>query len=123
MEVTRFMAKFLCIGLMLGLVFAFPSIGNCSQQGTKTAEVSVLGHKAKVKVNRNGESISGVLHLYPPFGKKSTYHFQGTIKGDHVTAHHTDGHSFSGTINQNGKVDGVLTTKTGMKVPISVPVP
>lgn len=110
--------------LVMALSVLFPAIGNCLQPGMKTAEVTVLGHKAQLKINREGESINGVLFLYPPMGKKATYHFQGTIKGDKVTAYHTDGHSFSGTINaQTGKVEGVLTTKKGVKVPLSVPVP
>ena len=82
-------------------------------------ETRVMGQKVKGTVKRLGNDINGVLYVYPPFGKKWTFHYTGKIEGDKVEASHTDGHVFRGKIKPDKRVEGVLTTKDGYRFPVS----
>lgn len=86
-------------------------------------ETSVMGVQVKGMVQRKLNDIKGVLHIYQPLGKKLTYHFTGTVEGDQVRASHTDGHVFQGRITDDRKVEGLLTTKKGHRIPVKVPAP
>jgi len=86
-------------------------------------ETHVMGVKVKGMVQRKLNDIKGVLHIYQPMGKKLTYHFTGMVEGNKVQASHTDGHVFQGRITDERKVEGVLTTKTGHRIPLKVPAP
>lgn len=86
-------------------------------------ETHVMGVKVKGMVQRKLNDIKGVLHIYQPMGKKLTYHFTGIVDGNKVQASHTDGHVFQGRITDERKVEGVLTTKAGHRIPLKVPAP
>jgi hypothetical protein len=81
-------------------------------------EGSALGVRIKVTATAKGEQVSGVAHIVTP-GKKDTYHFSGTLEGNRLNVSHHSGHVFSGTLSPEGRVEGVLTTKTGQRIPIS----
>ena len=84
-------------------------------------ETRYMGHKVKGTVQRQGNDISGVLYVYPPFSKdKWTFHFTGKIDGDKVYASHTDGHVFHGKISPDRRVKGTITTKDGYRLPVNV---
>ncbi|NLI82136.1 MAG: hypothetical protein GX443_10685 [Deltaproteobacteria bacterium] len=80
-------------------------------------EASYFLNRIVVDVVNEGETLQGVLYLYPLGGETSTYHFKGTISRGKLEARHHSGHSFRGTVRRN-QVQGVLTTKTGMRVPL-----
>lgn len=110
--------------LILAVVMLWAST-SCAVDWTppRSWETSVMGVKVKGKVQRKLNDIKGVLHIYQPLGKKLTYHFTGTVEGDKVLASHTDGHMFQGRITDERKVEGILTTKTGHRIPLKVPAP
>ena len=84
-------------------------------------ETRYMGYKVKGTVQRQGNDISGVLHVYPPFRQqKWTFHYTGNIDGDNVYAYHTDGHVFRGKITPDRRVKGTITTKDGHRLPVNV---
>jgi len=77
-----------------------------------------MGTRLEATVEQNGNAVSGVAFLYSRGGKKDTYHFNGSIQGNKVTAYHSDGHLFSGQILDSRHVKGMLRTKGGHKIPV-----
>lgn len=80
---------------------------------------SAYGASLKAHVNQKGSQISGVANIYPPFGKKMTYHFSGTVNGTKIVASHFQGHSFSGRLTAPGVIQGVVRTKKGRRIPFN----
>lgn len=110
--------------MMLAGVVLWASVASAVEwTPPRSWETSVMGVKVKGMVQRRLSDIKGVLHIYQPLGKKLTYHFTGTVQGDRVQASHTDGHVFQGRITDERKVEGVLTTKAGHRIPLKVPAP
>ncbi len=102
--------------LILGCVI-IPALGLAwDLRGSWVAQQ--LGTRLEANVQQNGTAISGVAILHSRGGKKDTYHFNGSIQGDKVTARHSDGHVFTGHILNNGHVRGVLRTKGGHKITV-----
>lgn len=88
---------------------------------TIVRETRILAHKIKATIQRKANDIKGVVYIYPPFGKRNTYHFTGKIDGRRVTASHTSGHVFHGRIEGKKRVVGELRTKKGYRIPIKIP--
>ena len=88
----------------------------------KNFETSVMGSRIRGTVERKGSDLRGVVYVYPLFGGKDTYHFNGKINGNRVVASHSNGHVFRGTLTPERKVKGVLTTSRGVRIPLDVPV-
>jgi len=82
-------------------------------------ETSAMGVRIKVTATTIGEQVSGIAYVFRPSGKKDTYHFSGRMEGERISVSHHSRHSFSGTLTPQGKVVGVLTTRTGQRIPIS----
>lgn len=82
-------------------------------------ESHVFGSRVVVRLKQDGNSIGGVAYVYNAFGKKSTYHFQGVVQGNHVQAEHHSGHSFVGAVRDSRSVSGVLTTRRGYRIPVN----
>ena len=80
---------------------------------------SAMGAKLKANVDQKGAKINGVAYVYPLFGKKTTYHFSGSVKGGRIVASHHQDHSFSGSVNRQGLLQGVVRTRKGQKISIS----
>ncbi len=76
--------------------------------------------RAVAEVERDGANIRGVVFLKEPFREVSTYHFSGEITGDEVFASHYTGHRFRGRLIGDGRISGVLTTKTGERLTIDI---
>jgi hypothetical protein len=99
--------------LLIGTAaFAGPDLGG-------NWETNVFGSVVKAKVQQDGINISGVANVYNPFGKKDVYHFKGTTQDGRVNASHHSGHSFVGTLTPDGRLVGVLNTKTGTRFDIT----
>ncbi len=81
---------------------------------------SVMAHAVEIDVNQKGQEIDGVARLFSPFGKKSVYHFKGSVDGPRVQGAHHSGHRFQGNRTADGSVSGVLTTKQGHKLNVQV---
>lgn len=96
-----------------------------SRSGWDTADVDTgfMGYKIKATVERKAKELRGVVHVYPPFGKKLTYHFTGKINGKSIVASHHGGHGFHGRITGKTTVEGTFTDKNGMSVPVKVALP
>lgn len=107
--------RMLALALVMVVAALAPALsagGNLS--GTWVA--SPLGGRVEAHVQHKGNSVSGVAYVYSPFGKKDTYHFNGTVNGKHVVASHYSGHVFSGNLNSSTEVVGVLRTKSGHRI-------
>jgi len=108
--------KLVVLGTTLGILyFAAAALGADRSYKWETA---APGMRIKVTATTRGEHVSGVAHIYQ-FGKKNTYHFAGTLQGNRLIVSHPDGHTFSGTLTPQGRVEGVLTTKNGQRIPVS----
>ena len=70
-------------------------------------------------VQREAE-VHGVARVLPPFGEAWTYHVDGRVDGDRVAGRHHSGHRFEGKIDAAGLVSGVLTTRHGFKVRLTL---
>jgi len=86
-------------------------------------ETEVMGVKVRGTAQRRSNDLKGVLHIYPPFSDKWTYHWTGKIEGDKVHASHTDGHVFQGSITPERMVEGIITTRDGRQIPLKTPLP
>jgi len=108
---------------VLLLAVAAPFAWGSGDSGWKTIvrEKRILAHKIKATIQRKADDIRGVVYVYPPFGKRNTYHFTGKVEGRRVTASHTSGHVFHGRIEGNRRVVGELKTKRGYRIPIKIP--
>ncbi|QJT08413.1 hypothetical protein [Oceanidesulfovibrio marinus] len=63
--------------------------------------------------------IFGVVYSISPLGSKTTYHIAGLIHGNTITGIHGSGHSFKGTISDNGnRIDGVVLLSGGQELPL-----
>jgi len=80
----------------------------------------MMGATIRGHVEHRGNDIRGVVYIYPPFGKKRTYHFTGKVSGDRVSGSHTDGHRFQGRFISSQQVEGILTTKNGRRIPVTM---
>lgn len=83
-------------------------------------ESHMMGATIRGHVEHRGNDIRGVVYIYPPFGKKRTYHFTGKVSGDRVSGFHTDGHRFQGRFISPQQVEGILTTKNGRRIPVTM---
>ncbi len=81
---------------------------------------SVMAHAVEIDVNRDGHQVDGVARLFSPFGKKTVYHFKGSVDGSRVQGAHSSGHRFQGNLMADGSVAGVLTTKDGIKLNVQM---
>ncbi len=70
-------------------------------------------------IQQDGNQLSGFAKVRAPTGKRSTYHFAGSINGTHVQVAHHHGHSFTGTLVGPRKMVGVLRTKNGESVSVT----
>lgn len=70
------------------------------------------------EVSQHGDRIDGVLTVLGPFHGRDVYHFTGICREGRITASHYTGHAFQGRLSAPGKVCGVLTTRTGMKLQV-----
>jgi hypothetical protein len=108
------------MGLAALAMIAVPVLGS-DWNMSGNWETRYMGHKVKGTVHRQGNDISGVLYVYPPFSKeKWTFHYTGKIDGDRVYASHSDGHVFRGKIRPDRRVEGTITTKDGYRLPVNV---
>lgn len=82
-------------------------------------DTSIMGVRTKGIVKKRGDDIRGVLYVYR-HGRRIPYHFKGRIRGNRIRAAHSDGHVFRGTIGPGRSVQGVLTTRGGFRVPITL---
>ena len=115
------MAKALTSVLLQALlIFAFAA-GASGADASGEYETWVFGSRVKAYVKQSGKNISGVAHIYAPFGKKNTYHFTGKIDRGRVVASHFQGHFFQGSYDGQGRISGVITTKNGHRINISAP--
>lgn len=105
-----------CVAIIACLSIASVAVAGWEISGRWVAHV--MGAKVVVRVDQRGSAISGVAYVYSPLGKKDTYHFQGQIAGNSVQAAHHSGHMFTGRIEDDGGVSGVLRTKKGHRIPV-----
>lgn len=107
--------RMVILALALTVSAAMPTAGAAgSLSGTWVA--SALGGRVEAHVRQKGSDVSGVAYVYSGFGKKDTYHFNGTVKGNRVVASHHSGHVFSGNLSSPTEVVGVLKTKSGHRI-------
>jgi hypothetical protein len=110
----------------LGVTNAAPALAATpteTEWTNKVVETRVLGAKVRTEVQRKGPDLKGVVRIRPPFSPVETYHFTGKIEGDHITAAHTSGHAFQGKMSSDKMVEGVLTTRDGLRIPLKVRMP
>jgi hypothetical protein len=105
----------------LALVVAVAAVVPATSWGANlsgTWVASPLGSRVEAHVQQKGHAVKGVAYVHSPLGKKDTYHFQGTVKGNQVVASHYSGHVFSGNLNSPNEVVGVLKTRSGHRIGI-----
>jgi hypothetical protein len=82
-------------------------------------EAFVMGSKIRVHVSQDGRSLKGVAFVYNILGKKDTYHFNGHVDGGRITANHSSGDTFFGTITPDGHLVGTLRTRSGRRLAVN----
>lgn len=105
---------------------AAPSQERASQESgwtNRVVETRVLGAKVRTEVQRNGPDLKGVVRIRPLFSPLETYHFTGKIEGESIRAAHVSGHAFQGKITPDKHVEGILTTRDGLRIPLKVKMP
>lgn len=112
----RFPGWLPAIALLFGLCSL--SMAGAAPNYTGTWKVDHLLVRAVANVECKEESLQGVLFLHTISGRVDTYHFRGSVKDGNIEASHRDGHHFQGRAVGQGKVSGLLTTKTGIRIPI-----
>jgi hypothetical protein len=107
----------LMVCLVVGALCA-PATGSAADAGG-VWDANVMGAKIRAYVEQKGSQLSGVAKVRTPNGKRSTYHFAGSINGNQVQVAHYTGHSFSGTLTGPRKMVGVLKTRNGQSVSVT----
>ncbi len=79
----------------------------------------VMGTTVTANVNHNGNKVNGVAWYHDFWGKKHTFHFYGSYNNGLVQARHNSGHYFNGRATGDGRVVGVITTNSGLRIPIN----
>jgi hypothetical protein len=105
------------LGLLLMFMAASMVLGSEDDLAGLWKGTSCLS-QITAEVSQHGDQLDGVLTVLGPFHRKDVYHFTGICKDGQVTASHYTGHAFQGCISAPGKVRGVLTTKTGVKLQV-----
>jgi hypothetical protein len=82
----------------------------------------VFGTKVYANINHQGKNISGVAWYYDFWRKKITFHFKGYYDKGRVYAKHGSGHVFHGRVTGDGRLVGAITTKDGLRIPVSTSV-
>ncbi|MFC1834400.1 hypothetical protein ACFL2Q_06665 [Thermodesulfobacteriota bacterium] len=112
---------YLCF-VIVCLVVTSVSVWGADGKRTITRKMKYMMHDVTIRATIKADRISGVARIVVPFSrKKLRYHFKGRIRGNRIVARHHQGHVFRGRLFPNGGVKGVLRTRKGVKVPISVP--
>ncbi len=83
-------------------------------------EFIFLGHRLSARMEHREEAIEGVAYLYNPGGKVDTYHFNGSLKDRKLIASHYSGHTFQGEVVSLNEITGVLRTKNGEEMSITL---
>ncbi len=83
-------------------------------------EFTFLGYTLSAQLEQRGESIQGVAYLYSPLGARDTYHFTGTLRDGAIVASHYTGHTFRGQVISLDEMTGVLHTRDGEEMCITV---
>ncbi len=74
-----------------------------------------------VEVKQHDAEVFGKALVIPLLGRTSTYHVRGFIlEDDRVVGKHHQGHSFAGKIETPDQVSGVLTTRRGLTVRLTL---
>ncbi len=82
-------------------------------------ETTYMRNRIKLDISQHeGKIIRGVFRITNPLGKEDTYHFTGTFENGQIRASHYSGQSFSGRLDANGRVTGVLRTSNGQEIPV-----
>jgi hypothetical protein len=104
------------IGLWLSCVGASPAAPKLAG----TWQGSFLLVRFTIQVEQQDAEVFGKALVIPWLGRTCTYHVSGRIDGDRVVGRHHQGHSFAGKIEAEDQVSGVLTTRRGFKVHLTI---
>lgn len=87
--------------------------GETSELWTGTLYSST--YRVGLCVSANG-AVRGALFLRLADGQIDEYHFNGTVKNNHIEAHHSSGHHFAGRLASRDRVEGRIRLKNGMAI-------
>jgi len=94
--------------------------------GLKSARTSLsgswqgayMGSKLRMQFQQTGRNISGILQVQSPSGHENVYNFIGTFDHGKVVASHQSGSNFRGSLTDERRLVGILTTAEGVKIPV-----
>ena len=66
-----------------------------------------------IQVAQWNSQVAGVATVRPVLGSTYVYHFNGTAEGNRLSGAHHSGHRFEGTRTTEDVVEGILTTRRG----------
>lgn len=82
-------------------------------------ETTYMGTRIRLQVfHQEGKVIKGVFRISNPMGKEDTYHFTGTFENGNIQGSHSSGQSFTGKLNPNHRLTGVLRTLNGQEIAV-----
>jgi hypothetical protein len=111
-------SKYLLLTTLCLCALCLPAMGYAADAGG-VWDAKVMGAKIRAYVEQHGTMLSGVARVSAPNGKKSTYHFTGSVNGNQIQVAHHKGHSFSGNITGPRTMVGVLRTRNGQSVSVT----
>ena len=96
--------------------------GTCFAESplTGTWQGRVFFIRFSVQMVQWDSQAAGVAQVRRPFGGLYTYHFNGTIESNRLFGVHHSGHWFKGTRTADDRVSGVLTTRRGRAIRLTL---
>ncbi|MBU1695106.1 MAG: hypothetical protein KKC51_14245 [Verrucomicrobia bacterium] len=99
--------------LWTGSCLAAPSL-------TGTWQGKVFFTRLTVQVVQWNTQVTGVVQVHRFFGAPYFYHFNGTAESNRLSGTHHTGHRFEGTQTAEDRVSGVLTTRRGRAIRLTL---
>jgi hypothetical protein len=106
--------------LFISLVLLTLPVLATANNVTGNWQAKLMGSTITAEIQQNGTSISGVANVYSPMGHKDVFHFNGTVSNGRIAARHASGHRFDGEVLSDDSISGILTTRDGHRVPVSM---
>jgi tetratricopeptide (TPR) repeat protein len=86
-----------------------------------TWEGQYMGSKLSLQFQQSGRAVNGTIRVQPAAGPENTLKFAGTFENGRVVASHASGCTFTGTLTDDRRIVGVLTTPDGARIQVDVP--
>lgn len=116
----RMMIALICVAFFTGTSLGAQAAISDAGHITELWEGSALTARFRVGMCHDSKGKAwGVLLLRHATGQQDTYHLYGTIRNNEFNLHHSSGHYLSGSLGDDGTMQGKARLANGLKLNLS----